>query len=647
LPLPTSVRTDALIAAVLVAGIAAAASEIVVLRRGAPLAEPSGRPIQAPADQYVSSDTCRACHPSQYASWYRSYHRTMTTAASSDTIHADFADTVVDAARGMPAAALPEPGMHLSHVRDRFTAEFQDPDEPGRRISRDIVLVTGSHQQQVYWYATGQSRVIGQLPSMYLLNEHTWIPRTAAFLRPPADRAGSETGRWNGVCVNCHATHGEWRLSSIEGGVSLAPRQADTHVAEFGIACEACHGPGDSHVRINTNPLRRYLLHWSGSNDPTIVQPARLRASVSSDVCGQCHSVWNYYSKEDEAAANQAGLPFRPGDALARTRFLVRPAVDRSSPILSRLLSVDPGLVDGSFWPDGMIRVSGREYSGLIESPCYRDAPDDSRRMTCFSCHTMHKADDDARSADEWADTHQTSPGRDGSGACLSCHPSIGTNVQAHTHHSAGSDGSNCLNCHMPYTTYGLLRALRSHQVSSPSIATSVTTGRPNACNLCHLDKTLAWSDAHLADWYATKRTALDQDQGSVAASLLWLLEGDAGQRAITAWSYGWTPAQRASHTDWMTPFLAGLLDDPYDAVRFIAGRSLMSIPMYSHLPYDFMAPAATRQAAAAETLRLWQRNAARTRDSALLFDGNGNLDGVTLTRLLSTRNNRRIALRE
>jgi hypothetical protein len=27
---------------------------------------------------YVSSDTCRACHPSQYASWHRSYHRTMT-----------------------------------------------------------------------------------------------------------------------------------------------------------------------------------------------------------------------------------------------------------------------------------------------------------------------------------------------------------------------------------------------------------------------------------------------------------------------------------------------------------------------------------------------------------------------------------------
>src|SRR5437763_1203842 len=25
---------------------------------------------------YVTSDSCRACHPSEYASWHRSYHRT-------------------------------------------------------------------------------------------------------------------------------------------------------------------------------------------------------------------------------------------------------------------------------------------------------------------------------------------------------------------------------------------------------------------------------------------------------------------------------------------------------------------------------------------------------------------------------------------
>ena len=27
-------------------------------------------------------------------------------------------------------------------------------------------------------------------------------------------------------------------------------------------------------------------------------------------------------------------------------------------------------------------------------------------------------------------------------------------------------------------------------------------TGRPNACNLCHLDRTLAWTAKHLEGWY-------------------------------------------------------------------------------------------------------------------------------------------------
>ena len=50
----------------------------------------TGRPIQVPGDGYVSSETCRACHPSQYASWHGSYHRTMTQIATPETIAASF-----------------------------------------------------------------------------------------------------------------------------------------------------------------------------------------------------------------------------------------------------------------------------------------------------------------------------------------------------------------------------------------------------------------------------------------------------------------------------------------------------------------------------------------------------------------------------
>jgi hypothetical protein len=619
----------------LVIGMAASATEFVARRASGPTA-PVSRPIEVHADGYVSSGACRACHPSQYASWHRSYHRTMTTVASPATVLADFAGTVDTIVAG---------SMQLHRQGDLFSAQFADPDAPNTRIARPIAMITGSHQQQVYWYPTGDSRILGQLPAMYLVRDARWIPRSAAFLRPPGAQP-SETGRWNGVCIDCHATHGEWRLASA-GAVSLSAREADTHVGEFGIACEACHGPAEAHVRANSNPLRRYLLHWRQADDATIVEPTALRSTISSEVCGQCHGVWNFYTKDDEEAANRSGFAYRPGDELARSRFVVRPAIDRTSPTMTRLLRDDPGLVDGSFWADGMIRVSGREYNGLIESPCYRDATDDARRMTCFSCHTMHPGDDDPRPPGTWADTYQLAAGRDGDAACLQCHPSMARDVASHTHHRAQSNGSRCENCHMPYTTYGLLRAIRSHQVSSPTVQATVATGRPNACNLCHLDKTLSWTEERLADWYGTPRTPLDRDQQNVAASVLWVTKGDAGQRALAAWSMGWPPAQEASATDWMPPFLAGLLDDPYDAVRFIAGKSLQSLSGYGPIAYDFMAAPDARLAAGGRVLENWQHRRAVAPNPALLLGPGGAIDGATLTRLLALRDNRRITLRE
>jgi hypothetical protein len=203
----------------------------------------------------------------------------------------------------------------------------------------------------------------------------------------------------------------------------------------------------------------------------------------------------------------------------------------------------------------------------------------------------------------------------------------------------------------MPYTTYGLLKTIRSHTISSPSVAESTGVGRPNACNLCHLDRTLAWTGEALSRWYRRPppdATSLDADERSIAASLLWLLRGDAGQRAIAAQAMGWEEAQRASGTDWMAPHLASLLDDPYDAVRFIAARSLRTLPALGDLQYNFVAPQKDRYQAQLRTMSIWDRTRAERRtDARLLFDSEGNVDVGGVLRLLKARNTRRVLLRE
>jgi hypothetical protein len=617
-----------------------------ILDREQPISEPNvaDRPIQLDQDGYAGSETCQACHPSQYRTWYRSYHRTMTQVATPETAVADFDNVTVDAVHGRP--------MRLQRAGRELWAEFDDPDssdQPDRRlrVTRPVVMITGSHHQQVYWYATGNRRLLGQLPGAYLIPEQRWVPRRSAVLHPPSDPPFSETGHWNSTCIACHATHGKPQFDTPFGSRPVGDQVVETTAAEFGIACEACHGPGERHARMNGNPLRRYGLHLSASSDDTIKQPLRMDARRSSEVCGQCHGVWEFYDQAGERHANSAGLPFRPGDELRTTRFVAQPASNADSPAMKALLAIDPRFISDSFWSDGMVRVTGREYNGLIESPCFTKATENARTLSCMSCHAMHTSPGDPRPLDQWADD-QLAPRMAGNEACVQCHPAVGARLTAHTKHGAESTGSACYNCHMPYTTYGLLKTIRSHTVSNPSAAETRQTGRPNACNLCHLDKTLKWTAESLGRWYGMPEVSLDEDEQTVAASLLWLLRGDAGQRAITAQAMAWPPAQQASGTGWMAPFLAQLLDDPYDAIRFIAFRSLRTLPGFGAFDYDFVQPPAVRRAAQLRAMATWDRapNQPRTTRPDLLMKANG-VDVETTLRLLKGRNTRRMLLRE
>ena len=633
-------------AALLVGAAALGVTAALSLEPIVPEANVEHRPIAVSEDEYVSSDTCRACHPAQYATWHGSFHRTMTQVATPESVRADFDGVVVEAVHGRP--------MRLERRGDEFWAEFDDPGWAGDprnrpRITRQVVMITGSHHQNIYWYSTGHERTLNVLPGVYLLGEKRWTPRNAVVLAPPGQGVAMLDGHWNAVCIDCHTTHGKTRFDTPFLSEPIRDQAVDTTVAELGIACEACHGPAATHVAVNRNPLRRYALHAGGEPDPTIVEPTRLDPQRASQVCGQCHSIWEFPDTASERAASAGGLPYRPGDDLRATRFVAQPRVNGRSEAMQALIAADPDFVRGSFWPDGLVRVSGREYNGLLDSPCFAEATEPERTLSCFSCHTMHKTPDDPRTVAEWADTHQVSAGMDGDAACTRCHEPIAADLPVHTNHAPESTGSRCYNCHMPYTSYGLLRAIRSHTVTSPSVRESVEVGRPNACNLCHLDRTLAWSAEHLRSWYAQPAPRLDESECAVAASILWLLRGDAGQRALTAWSYGWEPAQEASGTSWMVPYLGELLGDPYDAVRFIAARSLRTVPGFETLQYDFTGERQDRIDSAVGALRAWRNSAqARARrDPELLFGVDGELDTAAMRRLFDGRDTRPLFLRE
>ena len=202
----------------------------------------------------------------------------------------------------------------------------------------------------------------------------------------------------------------------------------------------------------------------------------------------------------------------------------------------------------------------------------------------------------------------------------------------------------------MPRTTFGLLHATRSHQVSSPTVQESVTYGRPNACNLCHLDQTLAWTAQNLHAWYNQPLPELSQDDRTIAAAVQWILKGDAGQRALIAWAMGWESAQKVAGRDWLYPYLIYGITDPYPAVRFDAWKSLQTLPGFSDLLFTYTARDPSLSEAATQVYEKWLH---RVRDVNAVYrpktalDSDGRFQKDVFERLRSERDNKPIFLAE
>jgi predicted CXXCH cytochrome family protein len=592
-------------------------------------AEPSPEPDGGSA----TSMTCAKCHPAHYASWHRSYHRTMTRDATPEYVKGDFADAVFRF-QGVTS--------HLSRSGDAFFMTTAEPDwkpesGPPRMQTFRVERLVGSH-----WFQECMARDPAgrywRLPLSYHLVEGRWIHTNGAFLAPDTDDFWSKTSIWNETCLFCHNTRPSKRPVRRRAG----PPGYDSEVVELGIACEACHGPGEEHVRANHNPARRLALR--GQGDPTIVNPRRLSAELADHICAHCHGgtvpraeAWDRVTVTD---------PFRAGNDLLGTfdlfwseaqqlqlnreppRF---PGTTRRPPREYR-----PGPTDGRFWGDGTPLTTALEYTGLALSACYEQG---RGRLRCTSCHALH--------GDE--PNFQLAPGMDTNAACYQCHDGYRDRLTEHTHHAADSPGSLCYNCHMPYQVYSLLTGHRSHRIVSPRVADSVGTGKPHACNLCHLDRSLAWTQDYLGRWYGRAAEPLPEVERRMASAVVQLCQSDARSRAVVAAAFSWPAAAQASGRDWAGPLLTRLLEDErYPAVRYLAHRGLRALYGADAGPYDYLADPAER---GDQLRRLRARFDGRPRPAAahpdLPLRPDGTVDEARLRELLRGRNDPDLTINE
>ncbi len=643
----------------------------------------SYRPVdltRSVSSPFAGSRACQACHPSEYATWANSYHRTMTqsvtAATGDDTVLADFNDVTLRW-QGRRYRAFRQGKQFMVDVpRVGTTGEAS-----GDRIVRPVVMSTGSHNQQLYWYPlpdadegpspvaegiyyercaschgengiggvapglTGSEimadRIVAalnasthkplpqprlsdqevdamvrfvlrmqlvdrlmQFPFSWIVADGRWVHEDLTFLGPsyePTEEEPYDQG-WSNSCDGCHAVGA--RFEAPDAG-----RLGRAAVVELGISCEVCHGAAQKHVQRHRNPLARYQAHDSSpsadANDFDIVNPTRLSPSRNAAVCGQCHA-------ETVEKIQPPKNGFKPGDRLEDHTNVLQLQAPPYPLWLAGALAGEEDLLESGFWGDGTIRIAGRDYNGITQTGCHT-----AGELTCTTCHTLHGDDPD----------DQLKPEARSNAVCVKCHASIDSDLSAHTHHAPESSGSECYNCHMPHTTWGLLGAKRAHRITSPSAEVSLSTGRPNACNLCHLDRSLPAMGQVLTDWYGhappTGPQAREQHMpDDVSAALVWLIRGNGVQRAVAAWHFGWAPALQTTDPWWAAPLLARALNDPYAAVRYVAGKSLSRHAGFEDFVFDYAADPDALYRERRRAIARWVAPAGKTQPSALMFTG-------------------------
>ncbi len=515
---------------------------------------------------YAGSERCGDCHADQHSSWVRTFHRTMTQRATAQAVQGAFDGKRVTYA-GDHARPYQEDGQFWMDVPDASA-------QSGRRMAR-VAMTVGSHRYQQYFeeVVEGSSTTLLRLPLLWHIEARTWLHVGTVFLFP--DLLDSETlewnapawdrhqDRWNSNCIFCHNTGPNPGEHEFTYGPPDRQRAFDSRVAELGISCEACHGPGEAHALA----YERAAAGGAAPVDPQIVHPHELDKARSLELCGQCHG---QRMPRDPAALLSRGPDYRPGHTLTDT---VAPLF-HDTPLLP---GQQPPGFQPRFWNDGTPRLTAYEYQGVTRSPCFVRG-----EMSCMSCHSMHEGNPDGMLTASMRTDR----------ACTQCHEEIGADVAAHTHHPEGSSGSRCVECHMPRIVYGVLGVRRSHQVEVPHPRRDGEAGRPHACTLCHLDQTLEWSARSMnALWgqnFEAPRQRADRAPLDLADGLASVLAGDPLQRAAYVTAMGRSDA--AVHPR-DKGFVRGALNltigDPYPALRWLARESLLSLETEHPLGYS------------------------------------------------------------
>jgi len=325
--------------------------------------------------------------------------------------------------------------------------DLSKPDPLVKFTAADIAFVYGSKWKQRYFTKKGDDYY--PLGAQWDVTHRVWRPYMVAPNTDwwvkfyPADNMQRPTGP---TCDGCHSVNYNIETKTV---------------SEWNVGCEKCHGPGAAHIK---QPLKT-----------NIINPATLASPQSNDVCIQCHSQGQPLTNPMNGRYYDWPVGFEIGKNLHDYWKLEEHKLGEQT---------------FTHFADGTAHKNRMQGNDFVQSVMYNHG------VNCFSCHDPHGTENNADLI------------KPASRMCLECHGPTSPNgpraatIEAHTHQAAGSAGNECISCHMPAIEQTIADVnVRSHTFRFITPHETDTLKIPNACNLCHKDKTTQWTRDTLRTW--------------------------------------------------------------------------------------------------------------------------------------------------
>ncbi|MFU8763818.1 MAG: tetratricopeptide repeat protein [Haliea sp.] len=397
---------------------------------------------EARADAFVGSERCIDCHQAEHQLWQGSHHDLAMQEPADDTVLGDFDD-----------ATFSRRGVTTTFTRDGDSFIVRTAGEDGSLQDFPVRYVFGVEPLQQYLLPLSR----GRLQAFDI----AWDTRPAEaggqrwfHLNPEEVTDHTDPLHWTGPYMNWNTSCAECHSTNLEKGYDASSRSFDTRFSEVDVGCEACHGPGERHLRLlregraSAEPNGGFPVSlaqrgdWAFSEQtPIAKRTTPLASNTQIDSCARCHS------RRGNLGAYHYGRP------LLDTHRLALP----EEPL---------------YYHDGQIRDEVFVYGSFIQSRMHQAG------VVCSNCHEPHSL-------------QLRAPGN---GVCAQCHKADVYDQPEHHRHAADSTGAACANCHMPETTYMVVDPRRDHSMRIPRPDLSVVMGIPNACNQCHQDRDAQWA---------------------------------------------------------------------------------------------------------------------------------------------------------